>query len=379
MQNHSGDNLYIISAIGKDLVGLVSIITSVIYEQNCNIVDIRQSVAHGFFSAFIIIDISDAKIGIRELTDNIHAVSNQTGLKIIFEKFQAGRRKSEKKIISIILTGKDRPGIVAKTAITLSDYSINIESMKMLARGGFIIMNVLADAGDMTEDIEAVRHSLKDSLGRIDIGVSFQTENIHIKEKKIIVFNLTDDCIKNKIMEALDADESLADKIKNLSFEECIKPAAMNFKGIDVCRLFEFLSMIRITPDAFEIIDELKGFGFKIALVTNGFKYLPDRLKDVLKLDFAFGNSLEVKNGLFSGNPEEPVFNDSRKNDIMNIIAMSENVSRNDIVVIDDANLRLLGILIDPDDFIRELSAAYAGKKITEAEMLSIAALTAFK
>ena len=62
------------------------------------------------------------------------------------EKYVAGRRKSNKKLMVLTIMGRDRPGVVATISGILSENSINIEQIKMIARGEYIAMDLTIDA-----------------------------------------------------------------------------------------------------------------------------------------------------------------------------------------------------------------------------------------
>ncbi len=60
-------------------------------------------------------------------------------------------------------------------------------------------------------------------------------------------------------------------------------------------------SAIQLTEGAEELIRLLKQAGYKIAIVSGGFTYFTDILKENLGLDYVFANTLEIKNNQISG------------------------------------------------------------------------------
>ncbi|MFQ5355809.1 MAG: phosphoserine phosphatase SerB [Mariprofundaceae bacterium] len=70
---------------------------------------------------------------------------------------------------------------------------------------------------------------------------------------------------------------------------------------------------IRLTSGAENLISSLSRHGWKTGLVSGGFTFFTDRLKDRLHLDFAAGNNLEIKNGLLTGRILGPVIDAREK------------------------------------------------------------------
>ena len=58
---------------------------------------------------------------------------------------------------------------------------------------------------------------------------------------------------------------------------------------------------MKLSEGAEELIATLKRLGYKLGLVSGGFHYFTDFLKERLGLDFAFANQLEIKNGALTG------------------------------------------------------------------------------
>jgi phosphoserine phosphatase len=59
---------------------------------------------------------------------------------------------------------------------------------------------------------------------------------------------------------------------------------------------------LKLTPGAEALIEACKQHGVKLLLVSGGFTFFTDRLKDRLKLDYTISNRLEIANGRLTGN-----------------------------------------------------------------------------
>jgi len=120
---------------------------------------------------------------------------------------------------------------------------------------------------------------------------------------------------------------------------------------------------LEITPGAEELISTLKALGYKTALISGGFSYFVDRIKEKLGIDYAYSNKLVIKNGKLTGELEEPIIDERRKGELIGELARKENLLKEEIVAVGDgANDRFmlrnsgLGIAINPKDVLKKVA-----------------------
>ena len=87
------------------------------------------------------------------------------------------------------------------------------------------------------------------------------------------------------------------------------------------------------------MIAVLKKVGFKIAILSGGFNYFGNYLKDKYQLDYMYANELEVKDGKLTGNYIGDIVDAKRKAELLKLIAQVEKVDiRQTVAVGDGAN-----------------------------------------
>lgn len=84
------------------------------------------------------------------------------------------------------------------------------------------------------------------------------------------------------------------------------------------------------------MVRTLKFLGFKIGVVTGGFDYFSEHLKDKLGLDYAFANKLELKEGILTGRVIGDVIDAPGKARIINHIARKEKILLDQVVAVGD-------------------------------------------
>ena len=82
----------IITVVGKDTVGIIAHVCSYLAESNINILDINQTIVHGFFNMMMIVDISQSGKTFEAISSELDeagkekAVQAKIQLEAIFDK-----------------------------------------------------------------------------------------------------------------------------------------------------------------------------------------------------------------------------------------------------------------------------------------------------
>ena len=83
----------------------------------------------------------------------------------------------------------------------------------------------------------------------------------------------------------------------------------------------------------------LKRYGYKIAILSGGFSYFGNYLKNKFGIDYVYANELEIVDGKLTGHYLGEIVDGRRKAELLRLIAQVENVDiRQTIAVGDGAN-----------------------------------------
>lgn len=103
-----------------------------------------------------------------------------------------------------------------------------------------------------------------------------------------------------------------------LDFETSLRKRVSLLKGLDVSvleRVYE--ERLQLNPGAETMVATLKQNGIKLALVSGGFTFFTDRLKQRLGLDFSQANLLAEKDGKLTGEVEGDICGAQTKADFL--------------------------------------------------------------
>lgn len=93
-------------------------------------------------------------------------------------------------------------------------------------------------------------------------------------------------------------EDFLAGKIDYRKFCEL---DARHWKGMNESKIINIFKTVRYSRNAKSSIKKLKAKGFKLAAVSTGLQYMPDRIKKEMNFDYTISNRLISKNGKLTG------------------------------------------------------------------------------
>lgn len=368
----AAENLWVISFIGRDRPGLIRDILQEPARQNVNIVDMDQRVMQGIFVMSVVADFSSARVTALQLEAVLRESAPSLGIEIRFLPLQQyrGARRSKKSMHVVTILAKDRVGIIRDVAEIAAENKINIEKASVTARGDLISIEFLMDFGEY--DVQSFRAKLKKDCECRGLDVFVQDQGRSRKEKRLIVFDMdmtiVDFEIINKLAGFVGVDEqvkAITEMAMNgeMDFKESLRQRVRLMKGTSVSTLEEIARDLQLTPGSEELIHHLKHVGYKIALISGGFTYFTDVLKERLGFDYTFANELEIENGVLTGEIKGDIIDAEAKGRIIYRLAELEKISPDNIVAVGDgANDCLmiknagLGVAFNAKEILKKVS-----------------------
>jgi phosphoserine phosphatase len=366
-----------LSAIGLDSPGLVSRITTQVFELKGNIIDVEEICRRGLFSIFLIVDFSGSDVPMQEIADTLSRMGKETGLKVVLGIYQEDQiaYSGEKENHVVTVLGEDKPGIIAAVSTFFHQHLINIESCKMIARGKFFSMEMAINTSRMRveppmshrEAIEEMKLALRELCSTLNQSVVIQSENVFRRGKKLVVFDVESSLIQESSLEEFL--KRIEGRVKTLDAEVEIRDGgedrmralvenARILRGIPLADLEKFSDKLQLNPGALELIGILKTMGFKIALLSSGFSFLMKSIFEQAGVDYAFSNSLKAdEEGLLTGELQEPVITNETKSEILDFIMSVESLKPEQVIAVGDGSTRShfiknvgLSIAFKPED-----------------------------
>ncbi len=367
------EDIYVISVIGEDKVGIVSKVTQFLFKKGLNIVDIEQTVVHSQFTMVLLVQSlcahflwSQVRTGLNRLARKLDIQITMTSLR----EFKGLRLADVKKTYVFTILGADRPGIVAAFSSLLTKHRCNIERIKMIARGELLAMEMWVDLREA--DFSLLRGALSEVAGGVGVDIIAQPEQTFKKRKKVIVFDMDSTIVDGEIIDEMAKLAGVGKKVAaitekgmqgKIDYGESLLTRVSLLKGLRVDSLEPFAGTLKLTKGSEELIAALKEMGFKVALISGGFSYFTDILKKRLGFDYAFGNQLEIKRDRLTGRIKGRIIDARRKAEIMDEICRKEGITRDEVVAVGDgSNDRImlanagLGIAFNAKEILKKVA-----------------------
>lgn len=130
-----------------------------------------------------------------------------------------------------------------------------------------------------------------------------------------------------------------------IDFSESFKKRVSLLKGLDESVMKEIAENLPLTEGMERLIRILKKSGYKIAILSGGFTYFGNYLKDKFGFDYVYANELEIVNGKLTGKHLGDIVDGKRKAELLRLLAQVERIDiRQTVAVGDGANdLPMLG------------------------------------
>lgn len=87
----------VITVIGKDTVGIIAGICTYLAEKKVNILDISQTIVHGYFNMMMIVDISAVEENFIDVVTELEEIGKKLGVEVHCQK-----KKSSPKCTALI-------------------------------------------------------------------------------------------------------------------------------------------------------------------------------------------------------------------------------------------------------------------------------------
>ena len=148
-----------------------------------------------------------------------------------------------------------------------------------------------------------------------------------------------------------------------LDFAESLTQRVALLKGLpesDLQRVYD--ERLSLNPGAEQLIAYLKQSSVKLALVSGGFTFFTNKLKQRLGLDYTLANILEVKDGCLTGQVEGDIIGAQAKADLLQQLSAELSLQPEQVIAMGDGANDLL--MMD----IAGLSVAYHAKPTVQTQ-----------
>ena len=148
--------------------------------------------------------------------------------------------------------------------------------------------------------------------------------------------------VKDKVSEITEA--AMRGEIKD--FAESLRRRVALLRDVPAEALEQvYTEKLRLNPGAERLITTAQAAGIKVLLVSGGFTFFTDRLRERLKLDSAHANTLEIDNGVLTGRVLGDILDADAKAVYLREFARTHGATKEQVIAMGDGanDLKMLG------------------------------------
>ncbi|RYX88851.1 phosphoserine phosphatase SerB, partial [bacterium] len=240
--------------------------------------------------------------------------------------------------------------IILKLSTKLAEFDVNIERITKLNEHNLNCMELIVYAKEDI-DIKSLKAVLLSLGNKYDINIAFQKENLYRRSKRLLVLDMDMTLIQMEVIDELARVAGVGDKVVKITekamngeieFNQALIERVALLEGLSQESLEEVYKKIVFTEGAKELITVAKHLGYKTAVLSGGFTYFTNKIKDLLELDYAYANTLEIIDGKVTGKVTGDIVNAKRKSELLEEIADLENISLDQVIAVGDGANDLL-------------------------------------
>lgn len=353
------DEIILININGADRPGVTAALSEILAKNNAVILDIGQADIHNHLSLGILFQSTEGNSGdiLKELLFKSYELDVNIRFNPITEQEYSkwvGMQGKNRYIITILsrkLTAKQIAGV----SRIVAEQDMNIDDIKRLTGRIPLDENARTPKASVEFSVrgtpknkECMKAEFMKLSTELEMDISFQEDSMYRRMRRLICFDMDSTLIETEVIDELAIRAGVGDQVKaiteaamrgEIDFCESFRQRCALLKGLDVSVMQEIAENLPITEGVDRLMRILKKVGFKIAILSGGFTYFGNFLKQKYNIDYVYANELEIENGKLTGNHVGDIVDGKRKAELLRLIAQVENVDiRQTVAVGDGAN-----------------------------------------
>jgi len=351
--------LVLIRVSGTDKPGLTANITAILAQYKVTILDIGQAEIHDSLSLGILAAIPSTAESAPVLKDVLFK-AHALGLTVSFtpvdsesyEQWVSGQGK-DRHIITLLARTISAEHIARITAI-VAEHGLNIDNITRLT--GRVPLEEELDSSIPTRAcVEfSVRGEANQGLLRekflavsndLNVDIAVQEDNVYRRNRRLVAFDMDSTLIEAEVIDELAAAAGVGEQVAaiteramrgEIDFTESFHERVALLKGLSGDVLQDIAERLPVTEGAERLIRNLNSLGYTTVILSGGFNYFGNYLKDKLGIDYVFANELDMEDGIVTGKVTGTVVDGNRKAELLREIAEKEGIRLEQTIAVGD-------------------------------------------
>ena len=361
-----------INISGADKPGMTSSLTEILARYDASILDIGQANIHQSLTLGILIRTTPDKSG--NIMKELLFKASELGVMIRFTPISAEQyedwvsRQGKNRYIITLLGRTVTARHIAEVTKVVAEHGLNIDAIKRLT--GRVPLREedrrarscieLSVRGSLTDEERSTMQEGFMNLSDQGLDVSFQKDDIYRRSRRLICFDMDSTLIETEVIDELAERAGIGPQVREITasamrgeidFRESFTRRVGLLRGLDVSVMEEIARSLPITEGLERMMTVLKRVGYKTAILSGGFTYFGNYLRQKYGFDYVYANELEIEEGKLTGRYVGEIVDGRRKAELLRLLCQFEAINIAQSVAVGDGandlpmlNLAGLGI-----------------------------------
>ena len=361
-----------INISGADKPGMTSSLNEILARYDASILDIGQANIHQSLTLGILIRTTPDKSG--NIMKELLFKASELGVMIRFTPISAEQyedwvsRQGKNRYIITLLGRTVTARHIAEVTKVVAEHGLNIDAIKRLT--GRVPLREedrrarscieLSVRGSLTDEERSTMQEGFMNLSDQGLDVSFQKDDIYRRSRRLICFDMDSTLIETEVIDELAERAGVGPQVREITasamrgeidFRESFTRRVGLLRGLDVSVMEEIARSLPITEGLERMMTVLKRVGYKTAILSGGFTYFGNYLRQKYGFDYVYANELEIEEGKLTGRYVGEIVDGRRKAELLRLLCQFEAINIAQSVAVGDGandlpmlNLAGLGI-----------------------------------
>lgn len=350
--------LILLNISGTDKTGITASLTDILADNDAKILDIGQADIHHTLSLGILIKTDSSRSGeiLKQLLFRTRDLNVQVQFDLVSEKDYNDwvSRQGKNRYIVTILGREITARQIAEVTKIISQQGLNIETITRLTgrmpldeseqpvSKGCIEMSVRGTPSDILE----MQANFMQLAASLNFDISLQEDTVYRRTRRLICFDMDSTLIRTEVIDELADRAGVGAEVRaitesamrgEIDFNESFKRRVALLKGLDESVMKEIAENLPITEGLERMMAVLKRSGYKTAILSGGFTYFGNYLKQRFGFDYVYANELEIgSDGKLTGRYVGDIVDGKRKKELLKLLAQVENINIAQTIAVGD-------------------------------------------
>lgn len=349
--------LILMNISGLDRPGVTSALTEILARHDARILDIGQADIHHSLSLGILFRTSPERSG--DILKDLLFKCYELSVKIRFtpvsvEDYEAWvSRQGKNRWIITILGRQFTARHIALVTDEIARQQLNIDGIQRLTGRMPLDADEEPQSKSCVEfsvrgnplDLNAMRGRFLQLAQQEEFDISLQEDNVFRRCRRLICFDMDSTLIETEVIDELAERAGVGDKVRaiteramrgEIEFCESFRERVALLEGLDERVMREIAENLPVTEGVERMMQVLKRTGYKTAILSGGFTYFGNWLKQKFGFDYVYANELEIVDGKLTGRYLGDIVDGKRKAELLRIIAQVENIDIAQTIAVGD-------------------------------------------